>query len=128
MANPTDRKYSREHEWVMLDGDLATVGITDYAQEQLTDIVFVELPEVGRQVNAGDGVAVLESVKSVADVYAPCAGEVAEVNQALEDHPEKVNDDAFGEGWLFKLKVSGPDLSALMDADGYQAFVEAEGS
>lgn len=127
MANPTDRKYSKEHEWVKLEGDVATVGITDYAQEQLTDIVFVELPELGRQVKAGDGAAVLESVKSVADVYAPCEGEVAEVNSILEDHPEKVNDDAFGAGWIFKLKVSGPDLSALLEADAYQAFVDAEG-
>ncbi|MCZ6531592.1 MAG: glycine cleavage system protein GcvH [SAR324 cluster bacterium] len=127
MANPTDRKYSNEHEWVKLEGDVAIVGITDYAQEQLTDIVFVELPEVGRQVKAGDSAAVLESVKSVADVYAPCDGEVADVNSSLEDHPEKVNDDAYGAGWIFKLKTSGPDLSALMEADAYQAFVDAEG-
>jgi len=127
MSNPTDRKYSREHEWVLVDGDTATVGISDYAQEQLTDIVFVELPEVGRRVKAGDSIAVLESVKSVADVYAPCDGEVSQVNTNLEEHPEQVNDDAFGEGWIFKLKVSGPDLSALMDAEAYQAFVDAEG-
>ncbi len=127
MRNPTDRKYSREHEWVLVNGDTATVGITDYAQDQLTDIVFVELPEMGRQVKAGDATAVLESVKSVADVYAPCDGEVSQVNTNLEEHPEQVNDDAFGEGWIFKLKVSGPDLSPLMDAEAYQAFVDAEG-
>lgn len=126
MANPTDRKYSREHEWALSEGETVTVGITDYAQEQLTDIVFVELPDMGRQVKAGDSVAVLESVKSVADVYAPCEGEVVEVNGKLEDHPEQVNDDAFGAGWIFKLKVSGPDLSALMDADAYQSFVDSE--
>lgn len=128
MANPTDRKYSKEHEWIKTEGNLATVGITDYAQEQLTDIVFVELPEVGKEVKAGDSVAVLESVKSVADIYAPCAGEVAEVNLDLEEHPEKVNDDAFGEGWIFKLKVENPGLSELMDAEAYQAFVDAEES
>ena len=126
MANPTDRSYSREHEWVLTDGDTVTVGITDYAQEQLTDIVFVELPEVGRQVKAGDAVAVLESVKSVADVYAPCDGEVSEVNGNLEEKPEQVNEDAFGGGWIFKLKVSAPDLSALIDAEAYQEFVDSE--
>jgi glycine cleavage system H protein len=122
--NPTDRKYTDEHEWVLLEGDTATVGITDYAQEKLTDVVFVELPETGRSVSKGDGVAVLESVKSVADVYAPCDGEVSEVNDALADGPEKINEDAFGDGWIFKLKVSSPDLSDLMDADAYQQFVD----
>ncbi len=123
---PADLKYSREHEWLRLDGGTATVGITDYAQDQLTDIVYVELPEVGRSVKAGESVAVVESVKSVSDIYSPVDGEVSEVNSALEDHPERVNDDAFGEGWLFKLKVSHPDLSGLLDADGYQKFVDEE--
>lgn len=126
MSNPTDRKYSKEHEWVLPEGDTVTVGISDYAQEQLTDIVFVELPDVGRTVKAGDSTAVLESVKSVADVYAPCDGEVLEVNKDLEEHPERVNEDAFGQGWIFKLKAASPDLSALMDAEAYQAFVDAE--
>lgn len=126
MANPTDRKYSKEHEWALADGDTVTIGITDYAQEQLTDIVFVELPELGKQVKAGDAVAVLESVKSVADVYAPCDGEITEANSNLEDHPEQVNEDAFGKGWIFRLKVSGADLSAMMDAEAYQQFVDAE--
>ena len=126
MANPTDRKYSKEHEWALADGDTVTIGITDYAQEQLTDIVFVELPELGKQVKAGDAVAVLESVKSVADVYAPCDGEIAEANSNLEDHPEQVNEDAFGKGWIFRLKASGADLSAMMDAEAYQQFVDAE--
>jgi len=122
MANiPSDLKYTEQHEWVRVEGDVITVGITDFAQEQLTDIVFVELPEVGRQVSKGDGVAVLESVKSVADVYAPCDGEVVETNGALEDNPEKVNEDAFGGGWIFKLRVSSPDLSALLDASAYEA-------
>ncbi|MBI3993571.1 MAG: glycine cleavage system protein GcvH [Candidatus Lambdaproteobacteria bacterium] len=122
--NPNDRKYSNEHEWIKVEGRTATVGITDYAQEKLTDVVFVELPEVGRQVAPGDSVAVLESVKSVADVYAPAAGKVNDVNRALEEHPDLVNSDAFGEGWIFKLSVSNPDLSALMDAAAYQAFVD----
>jgi glycine cleavage system H protein len=126
MANPSDRIYSKEHEWALADGDTITIGITDYAQEQLTDIVFVELPELGKQVKAGDAVAVLESVKSVADVYAPCEGEIAEVNSSLEDHPERVNEDAFGAGWIFRLKTSGADLSALMDAEAYQQFVDNE--
>ena len=125
MDNPTDRKYSKEHEWVLVEGDSATIGITNYAQEQLTDIVFVELPEVGREVKAGDSVAVLESVKSVADIYAPCTGEVVEVNTELEDHPERVNEDAFGSGWIFKLKVADANMPDLMDAGGYQAFVES---
>lgn len=126
MANPTDRRYSKEHEWALAAGDTVTVGISDYAQEQLTDIVFVELPELGRQVKAGDAVAVLESVKSVADVYAPCDGEVSEINAKLEEHPEQVNEDAFGEGWLFRLKAPGPDLSAMMDAEAYQQFTDSE--
>jgi len=120
---PSDLKYSKEHEWVRVQGGTATIGITDFAQEQLTDIVFVELPEVGRRVSAGDAVAVVESVKSVSDVYSPVAGEVTEVNQALEGAPEKVNEDPFGTGWLFKLKVSGADLSGLMDAAAYEKFV-----
>jgi len=121
-----DRKYTQDHEWVKVDGDVVTVGVTDFAQEQLTDIVFVELPEVGRKVSKGDAVVVLESVKSVADVYAPCDGEVSEVNSALEDSPEKVNDDAFGDGWLFKLKADEADWSDLMDAATYQKFIDEQ--
>ena len=124
---PTDRKYTDQHEWILVEGATATVGITDYAQNQLTDIVFVELPEVGRVVTAGESVAVLESVKSVADIYAPVAGEISAVNSELEDHPEKVNDDAFGAGWIVKLKVESPDLSALLDAEGYRAFIAEQG-
>jgi glycine cleavage system H protein len=120
---PSELKYSKEHEWVRVEGGTATVGITDFAQEQLTDIVFVELPEVGRTVKAGEALAVVESVKSVSDVYSPIAGEVSEVNTELEGAPEKVNDDPFGEGWLFKLKVSSPDLSGMMDAAAYETFV-----
>jgi len=125
---PAGLSYTDQHEWLKVDGTTVTVGITDFAQEQLTDIVFVELPDVGRTVAAGDSVAVLESVKSVADVYAPVAGEVIEVNQALEGAPEQVNTAPYEDGWLFKLKVSGPpDLSSLMDAGAYQQFIESQG-
>lgn len=124
MTQPADLKYSDQHEWVRLEGDTATIGVTDFAQEQLTDIVFVDLPETGTSVNKGDSVVVLESVKSVSDVYAPLAGEVVEVNSALTDAPEKVNEDAFGEGWLVKLKVTDTDLSNLMDANAYQTFLD----
>ena len=121
---PAELKYSKEHEWVRMEGGTATVGITDFAQDQLTDIVFVELPEVGRQVKAGDPAAVLESVKSVSDVYAPLAGEVVEVNQALEAHPEYVNEAPYGTGWLFKLKAAGKLPADLMDAAAYQTYLD----
>ncbi len=124
MANiPPDLKYTDQHEWLKIEDGVATVGITDYAQEQLTDIVFVELPEVGLLVKPGEGLAVLESVKSVADVYAPLGGEVVAVNDGLEDHPEWINEDAFGEGWIYKLKLNTPDPSGLLDAAGYEAFL-----
>jgi len=123
---PDDRKYSKEHEWVRLEGGVATVGITDFAQDQLTDIVFVELPEVGRQVKVGDPVAVLESVKSVSDVYAPLAGEVVEVNKALEAHPEQVNEAPYEGGWIFKIKTDGDLPADLVDAAGYQALLDSQ--
>ena len=125
--NPADLKYSNEHEWVRQEGDTLTVGVTDFAQEQLTDIVFVELPEVGRTVSAGEATAVLESVKSVSDIYSPAAGEVIEVNTALESTPEKVNESPFGDGWIFKLKAPGADLSGLMDAAAYDSFIAEQG-
>jgi len=123
---PADLKYSKEHEWVRMEGGTATVGITDFAQDQLTDIVFVELPEVGRVVKAGDPTAVLESVKSVSDVYAPVAGEVTAVNKALESHPEYVNDSPYDKGWIFKLKTSDPTPADLMDHAAYQAFLDSQ--
>lgn len=122
--NPNDRNYSEDHEWVKVEDDTATIGISDYAQEKLTDVVFVELPEVGRNVKVGESVAVLESVKSVADVYTPVTGEIIDVNTNLEDHPELINDDAFGDGWILKISVSSPNLSSLLDADGYQAYTD----
>src|SRR5687767_15844705 len=110
--------YTREHEWIRVEGDDATVGITDFAQGQLGDIVFVEVPEVGRQVSKGGEAAVVESVKAASDVYAPVSGEVTEGNQALTDEPALVNSDPEGEGWFFKLRLSDPsELDGLMDAD-----------
>ena len=121
MAVPEDFFYSKSHEWVSLKGDIATVGITDFAQSQLSDLTFVELPEVGVSFGAGDEAAVVESVKAAADVYAPIAGEIVEINQVLEDSPETINEDAFGLGWLFKLKVvDESELDALMDSSSYE--------
>lgn len=126
--NPTDRKYSKEHEWALDHGDgTATVGITDYAQEMLTDIVFVELPPVGKKVEQAAPLAVVESVKSVSDVYAPVGGEVIAVNLPLETQPELINQDAFGEGWIVKLKMNHPsELGNLMDAEAYEAMIREE--
>jgi glycine cleavage system H protein len=119
--------YSKEHEWVGVDGDQATVGITDFAQGQLGDIVFVELPEAGRQVTQGGDAAVVESVKAASDVYAPVSGEVTEANQALVEDPSLVNSDPEGEGWFFRLRLSDPSqLDGLMDAAAYQSFCDSQ--
>lgn len=118
-------RYTDQHEWVRVDGDVATVGITDYAQEQLGDVVYVELPEVGKAIAAGDEAAVVESVKAASEVYAPVSGEVVEVNSDLEGAPGGVNEDAMGKGWFVKLKLSDKsELSKLMDEDAYKSFVE----
>jgi glycine cleavage system H protein len=120
MSVPQDLFYAKTHEWVSLNDGVATVGITEFAQSQLSDLTFVELPEVGTVFEAGDEAAVVESVKAAADVYAPVSGEVVEVNSDLEDEPEKINNDSFGEGWLFKIKVSDEsELDNMMDADSY---------
>ena len=126
--NPTDRKYSKDHEWVLENGDgTVTMGITDHAQEMLTDIVYVELPAVGKKVKQFEPVAVVESVKSVSDVFAPVGGEVVETNQQLEQQPEMINQDAFGKGWIAKLKMDNPDdLNHLMDAGAYETFIKTE--
>ena len=128
MSNtPTDLKYATSHEWARLDGDIITVGITDHAQEALGDLVFVELPEVGDTVNAGDEAGVVESVKAASDIYAPVSGEVVEVNPALEDTPELINSDPYGEGWMYKIKVSDlSELDDMLSADEYDAQVSAE--
>ena len=123
---PEQLKYAKTHEWVRVEGDTAWVGITDHAQAELTELVFVELPEVGRTVSAGQPCAVVESVKTASDIYAPLSGEVIEVNQALTDDPGKVNADAFGEGWFFKVRMSAPsELGSLMDATSYQSQIGA---
>lgn len=126
--NPADRRYTKEHEWAKDNGDgTITMGITDHAQELLTDIVFVELPAIGKKVKQMEQLAVVESVKSVSDVYAPASGEVIEVNKVLEDHPELVNQDAFGEGWMVKLRMDNPEeLNNLMDATGYTEMIKEE--
>jgi glycine cleavage system H protein len=117
-------RFTKDHEWIRLDGDLAVVGITDYAQSQLGDVVYVELPEIGRRVEQGKEAAVVESVKAASEVYAPVSGEVAEVNEALAVEPAKVNADALGEGWFLKLRVDDPkDLDGLMDEAAYQRLV-----
>ncbi len=119
--------YTKEHEWIEVDGDNATVGVSDHAQELLTDIVFVELPEVGKTVEQGKSACVVESVKSVSDVYAPISGTVSEVNTELENAPETVNSDAFGGGWLFKLSgIDAGQLDSLMDSSAYKEFVANE--
>jgi len=125
---PSDLKYTRDHEWVRLEDDATvTIGITDHAQAQLGDLVFVEAPEVGTSFGAGDAAGVVESVKAASDVYAPVAGEVVEANEALADSPELINNDPFGEGWIYKIKLENEDaLEELMSADDYQAFAESE--
>ena len=118
-------RYSQDHEWVKLDGDTVTIGITHYAKEQLGDVVFVELPEVGKKVEKGKELAVVESVKAASDVYAPITGEVVEVNSALADAPATINEDALGKGWFAKLKIADKSqFAALMDEAAYNKFVE----
>jgi glycine cleavage system H protein len=120
----SDIRYSRDHEYVRIDGDVATIGITDHAQSQLGDIVFVELPEIGGNLEQGGGAAVVESVKAASDVYAPLSGEVLEVNKALESEPAKVNADPLGEGWFFKLRIRDKSqLESMMDKAAYERFV-----
>jgi len=127
MSNvPTELKYTSSHEWIAIDGDTATIGITDHAQDLLGDLVFVELPDVGTTFSAKDECAVVESVKAASDVYSPLSGEVIEVNEALADAPETINSDAYGDGWMFKMKMTDPsDLDNFMDAEAY-AGVAAE--
>jgi len=124
---PTDRRYTKAHEWIRLDGDLATVGITQYAADQLGDVVFVELPETGRALDKFAAFGVVESVKAVSDLYAPVAGEVAEANGALADAPELVNQDPFGAGWMIRIRVADDgQLDELLDAAAYEQLT-AEG-
>ena len=123
---PADLRYAKTHEWVRIAGELATVGITDHAQHELTDIVFVELPEKGRQIRAGEACAVVESVKTASDIYAPVSGEVVEVNQAVTKDPALVNSEPYTGGWFFKLRLSQPiDESGLLSATEYQTQIGA---
>jgi glycine cleavage system H protein len=125
MSNvPGDLKYTKTHEWVRVNGNVATVGITDHAQHELTDIVFVELPDVGRHVKAGDACAVVESVKTASDIYAPVSGEIVAVNRAVVDDPALVNHDPYGDAWFFQIKIAQPaELDALLTPAQYTAQI-----
>jgi glycine cleavage system H protein len=123
-----DTRYSQEHEWIRVEGDVGTIGITQYAQEQLGDVVFVDVPQAGRKVAKGEACAVVESVKAASDIYAPVTGEVIEANAALADAPGEVNADPMGKGWFFKIRLSDKgELSGLMDEAAYDAFVKTLG-
>ena len=124
MNVPKELQYTKTHEWIRYEGDTATVGITDHAQDELGDVVFIELPEAGASFDAGDSFGTVESVKAVSDIYAPVGGEVVEANQTLNDAPEKINEDPYGEGWMIKLRVSGG--VDLLSAEEYERVVEEE--
>tara|TARA_B100000401_G_scaffold126301_1_gene82886 strand:- start:419 stop:802 length:384 start_codon:yes stop_codon:yes gene_type:complete len=121
---PGDLKYTEEHEWVRVEGDEVCIGVTDFAQNALTEVVWVELPETGIEVSAMESFASVESVKSVSEIYAPVAGTVTEVNQSLEDSPEQINEDPYGSGWICKIRVGADlDLSGLLDSDSYSKLI-----
>ncbi len=124
MNIPGELEYTKTHEWVKRDGDVATVGITDHAQDELGDVVFIELPEEGATFEAGDSFGTIESVKAVSDLYAPVGGEVVEVNETLNDSPERVNEDPYGGGWMIRLRISGE--GELLSADEYERLLEEE--
>jgi len=124
MSTPSHLRYADSHEWINLEGEIGTVGITDHAQHELSDVVFVELPKVGKTVAAKGQIAVVESVKAASDIYSPVAGEVVEVNAALEADPALVNTDPYGKGWIYKIKVANPaEAAALKDAAAYEALI-----
>jgi glycine cleavage system H protein len=124
---PENYRYTKEHEWVRVEGDIGTIGITDHAQEELGDIVYVDLPKTGTRVDRGKTMGSVESVKAVSDVYAPVTGEVTEINESLSDAPEKLNEDAHGEGWLVRIRLTAPtEIEQLMSAADYQAYIGAE--
>lgn len=129
MEYPSEYLYSKEHEWFRIEGDSCTMGITHFAQDELGEVVFVELPEVGKSFAAGDEIGTIESVKAVAELYTPVAGEIVEVNESVADDPDVLNDDPHGDGWLVKVRFSSSgDLEDLMDAEAYGDFVEGEGA
>ncbi len=122
---PKDLRYTTEHEWVRVEDDIAVLGVTDFAQKELGEVVFVELPEVGHVFDAGDEIGTIESVKAVAEVFSPLAGEIVEINEALKDDPELINEDPHGDGWLVKIKYSASsDFDDLMDAEEYEEFTQ----
>jgi glycine cleavage system H protein len=128
MHIPSELRYSSDHEWVRREGDTVTIGITEYAQDALGDVVFVEIPEQGVSVSSGDSFTEVESTKSVSDIYAPVSGTIATVNDALENQPELLNSDPYGEGWICSIEMNDPsEFDSLMDADGYRALTEGEG-
>ena len=125
---PENLRYTKEHEWIRVEGDRGTVGVTDYAQRQLGDVVFLELPEAGRALKAGENFGTVESVKAVSELFCPVGGEVVETNAALVKAPEAINSDAYGQGWMIVVKLADPtQVAGLMDAKAYAALVEAEG-
>jgi glycine cleavage system H protein len=124
MSVPGDLQYTKSHEWVRTEGDTATIGITDHAQDELGDVVFVELPDEGTTLDAGESFGTVESVKAVSDLYTPVGGEIVEVNSALNDAPEKINEDPYGEGWIVKLRTSGE--AELLSAEGYEKVLQEE--
>jgi glycine cleavage system H protein len=127
MEFPEELQYTEEHEWVLVEGDIVTVGITDFAQDALGDVVFVELPQVGTILEAGKPFGVVESVKAVSDIYAPVSGEVVEINEDLPDTPEVINTSPYEDGWMIKIKVADPaEIKDLLDAEAYQEFVNEE--
>ena len=127
MDFPDELKYTEEHEWILLEDDIATIGITDFAQDQLGDVVFVELPDVGDELEAGKTFGVVESVKAVSDVYAPLSGEVVEINADLPDEPEIINNSPYEDGWMVKIRISSPEeVDELMDSSAYQDFIEKD--
>lgn len=127
MEFPKDLKYTKEHEWIKVDGNTATVGITDYAQDSLGDVVYVELPQEGGSVTKNEPFGVVESVKAVSDLYSPITGSVSEVNDAIIDSPEVINEDPYGDAWMIKVEINSPnDLKDLMSADEYQKYIEEE--
>ncbi len=124
---PEELKYLSTHEWARAEGDVITVGITDHAQDAMGDLVYIEVPELGQQVSAGEEAGVVESVKAASDIYAPVSGEIVAINEGLEEEPELVNQDPYGDGWMFQIKASDPgELDALLDAEAYQQQVDAE--
>ena len=127
MNIPKDLKYSKDHEWVKVEGNIATVGITDFAQDQLGDVVFVEAPEVGAELAAGDGMGTVESVKAVSDVYSPLSGKVVEANEELADAPQLINEDPYAKGWIAKIEIADTaEVAALLDAAAYEEVVTQE--